>query len=132
MQGSPGKKMSEPKTRAAEVLDDVEARAKDLLKLEGFGNAQAEQIASKFVEMLSDAWGGAVIYVPRGAVYKSRVTAEKIVAEFDGTNHNELALKHRMGVHNVYKILAKDRAQRRIQFADSLGAIALPESKEKS
>lgn len=59
------------------------------------------------------AWGGSLLYVPRGDAYDRRQRDAALWSEFDGRNHVELAHRYGLSLPAVYDSLARERARRR-------------------
>ena len=55
--------------------------------------------------------GGTLLYLPKGHTMKTRQRWQAIWDEFNGTNHEALALKHGVNVKAVYKILGVMRLE---------------------
>ena len=66
------------------------------------GFTVAQQVAAEF--------GGQLIMFPRGVGAISEVSAA-ILAEFNGSNHRELAERHRVSQRVIYSVLARARRE---------------------
>ena len=102
-----GKKLSDL------VLEDIADCAMRVFQVAGFAPDRASQAGSQVADAVGQHFGGAIVYFPNNTARKARERAAAVVAEFTGTNHNALAIKHGIGVHNVYKILAADLKKRK-------------------
>ncbi len=69
------------------------------LENQGFTKQQIETIAEKITDGIQFRCGGCMVYVPK---YDKR---KQIIKGFNGNNQNELAVRHDISVHAVYKIL---------------------------
>lgn len=74
---------------------------------------QAEAVSLNVAETVREHFGGQVIYVPKGAAFKTKQRWEQMWTEFTGHNHADLARRYGMGVHGVYRVLAIMRAEHR-------------------
>ncbi len=77
----------------------------------GISPEQAAAIGETTAEQVRDKFGGQVLYVSKGSSLKARQRWGRIWAEFNGTNHAELASKYGMGVQGIYRVLAIMRAE---------------------
>lgn len=95
------------KRDAPELLADLVDRCVSICQTQGLTDEQADAIALALEQEMSAAWGGQVIYFPKGA--RMRVTAKhlQIYHEFTGHNHAELAERHGVSVHWVYAIIKR-------------------------
>lgn len=76
---------------------------------------QRRELAAALAKHLADylclAWGGVPVYIPKDASRR----AEMIYAEFDGSNHQELARKYSCCVQNIYKIIKRISEAKRLR-----------------
>jgi len=75
---------------------------------EGDAPVLAEEQARKVVVALSNEFGGKQIYFPKMYRQYKTLLHHQIIAEFDGSNHNELAKKYNLSVSQIYNI-TKDK-----------------------
>ncbi len=69
---------------------------------------QAEDLATQLVHALHTHFGGCQIYFPKpGAAATRAERNQRIVAEFNGNNHADLALRHHLTVAQIYRILRR-------------------------
>lgn len=76
------------------------ARAAGYLPVE-----QAELLAIGIAEDIRRAYPSMQIYIPRGDAYERAARNRAIRREFTGKNHARLAMKYRIGLSQVYKIV---------------------------
>lgn len=69
------------------------------------GTDQAEDIGKTVADRMAFNWGGQLIYVPIGMTFLLSQRNCQIYAEFNGTNHDELAAKYDVAVQTIYKIV---------------------------
>jgi Mor family transcriptional regulator len=89
---------------------DLIAHAVSLLQSNGLPTDEATLIAHKLADHMGFIWGGINVYFPKD--YRKQIDArdQLIYAEFNGKNHSELAMKHKITVQQVYKIVERVRA----------------------
>ncbi len=68
----------------------------------------ATTLAQQQVERFSEIWSGQLIYIPKNLKQEVREKHAKILAEFTGTNLEELATKYKVHPRTIYKILNKN------------------------
>lgn len=114
MKPSPGEELI---SHLESVVNDFSKSGVDLIKRDFM---QLDDLPGYLVKGITEhfigAWGGQQLYVPKGVGIRNA----KIVAEFTGDNHEDLARRHGITVRTVYDILAIDRAWRqpRLPFDD--------------
>lgn len=66
-----------------------------------------EEIAKIFIETFADYCGGINFYIPKNYArnIKNNARNRLIRKEFNGTNHQELAIKYRVSLQWIYKIV---------------------------
>lgn len=100
-----------PDAAYPELLRDLAQLVAQAVQEAGIESARAAAIGETAAEHVRDAFGGQVVYVPKGAAFATRQRWERIWQDFTGHNHNELAAQYGMGVHGIYKVLAIMRAE---------------------
>lgn len=102
--------------RGCELLKDVEATVlatvereliiRGVKGLSGLPENLGRVVSSR----LAEEWGGQLVYIPMNIGRRNA----RIYDAFTGDNVHELAKKFRLSVQRVYKIIADERAQRRM------------------
>ncbi len=59
---------------------------------------------------MCNTWGGQQIYFPRGIQDELSSRDQLIYAEFNGYNQADLAMKHKMSIQWLYKIVDRVRS----------------------
>ena len=72
-------------------------------------DAIAARIGTRVADYMAFAWGGLNVYIAKD----NHRRAAMMVAEFNGKNHAELALKYGVCQQTVYKILKREREARK-------------------
>lgn len=62
-------------------------------------------IAHRAVRLITDDWGGQLIYIPKNMSGKLSERDINIWKDFNGKNHNELARRYDLTLQQIYKIL---------------------------
>lgn len=73
----------------------------------GVDSAEAKDRGLKSALDFAQNWGGHVIYIPKNLSQNFEDKHDKIVSEFNGSNHSELAAKYDVHVRTIYKILKR-------------------------
>ena len=97
--------------RRDELYEDLIDHTSRLLMSNGIPEDKAKELGNSLADFLVDHWGGQYITFSKDHLYRSRKRHLEIVGEFDGSNHHELARKHRVSVNTVYKILKSHHDQ---------------------
>jgi Mor family transcriptional regulator len=103
--------------RRAELLVDLAVQVEKALKeVGGLEAAAAVQIGREIAGWMADHWGGQHIYFPKDVSYKVSQRDQQIFAEFNGSNHAELARKYDVSAVWIYRVVKKvllaERAKR--------------------
>lgn len=69
----------------------------------------AMKIAKAFIDQFTFAYGGANVHVPRDQTWFRVRRDEDLMRDFDGTNHEELAIKYRMLKSTIYTVIKNYR-----------------------
>jgi Mor family transcriptional regulator len=100
----------------ADLLQQTAVR----LQEEGIDPDRAHEIAFKVAEHMRQHWGGSLIYFAKGAHFEALQWQKEMYAEFNGTNHEQLAKKYNVAVQYIYQIVklmrAADIAKRQIKL----------------
>lgn len=99
-------------TTTENLLDEIAATVGDCLMQEGFDERKCLEIGATCAEKVRANFGGQPIYVPMAnrKVIEDRNT--KIIAEFTGTNHAELASIYKVSTIHIYRIIKANSASR--------------------
>lgn len=90
-----------------EILEDLLAKLPALFVREGVADEAAPRLAFIVTEFLRDEWGGASIYIPRGASYQVEAMARDVCRRWNGRNLRTLARELGIGearVRQLYRI----------------------------
>ncbi len=101
-----------------ELLRDLVDKAQAMLVRDHAVEAsQATVIAHAIAELLRSEWAGQQMYIPKGTQWEAEQRKAAVWNDFTGTNHAELARKHKLAVSRIYDILAemRERARREQQ-----------------
>lgn len=93
--------------KAPELINHLYVKIKNAGKAANLDDFQARQLASNVATEIARDFGGAVLYIPKGILLPLSGRDWQIWQEFNGKNHNELALKHKVSVQWVYKIIKR-------------------------
>ena len=74
---------------------------------------QAEANAQISVDVMISIMGGQSVYFPKGIVLKAARRSDRILEEFTGFNHAELARRHDVSEQYIYRIIQKQREHNR-------------------
>ncbi|MDQ7002628.1 MAG: Mor transcription activator family protein [Ghiorsea sp.] len=94
----------------AEAIDVLTADAKE----RGLDDKQALKEARRTILLLSNYWGGRMLYLPRNEKLRLALRDNQIWLEFKGDNVQALADKHKLTSTMIYIIL---KAQRRLTLS---------------
>lgn len=94
-----------------EVLIEISDVVAETLKKAGVEPELAKAAGETALEEVRDRFGGQVVYIPKDQLQRTKKRWAEIWNEFNGQNHAELARKHGMGVHAIYRILQTMRRQ---------------------
>lgn len=86
-------------------LEDLATHLQRELQNDGIAHDSATEKALRIAEKMQHHWGGQVIYVNQGKARTRADRDKKIVAEFTGNNHAELAQKHQLSTMRIRQIL---------------------------
>ncbi|WP_040975391.1 Mor transcription activator family protein [Necropsobacter massiliensis] len=68
-------------------------------------NLDNEQLRVRIIELMQEAFGGLLVYIPKGFTSKVNARNSLIRKEFTGDNHYELSRKYGVSVQWIYMIL---------------------------
>jgi len=109
------------RSKGPELLVDLaEQSAALLVDMVGMELMDAAHVGQEIARRMAFCWGGQNVYFPMGLSYNLLKRDRQIYAEFTGTNHSELARKHRVSLQWIYKIV---KAVRREEIARRQGAL---------
>lgn len=112
--------MTQTTSQGTELLqgieEEVKAEAVRILSRRGdMSQVERERIGDRLGKFLADflslSWGGQMVYFPKD----SKRRASMMYAEFDGSNHADLARKYGVCVQTVYRVIKQEREARRVQ-----------------
>ena len=89
----------------ADLVRQVEAGLKDV----GTDKEAARAIAWEAMLRMADAFGGQQWYIPKPDKLNRLRLHDQVWAEFDGSNHQQLAAKYKLSYQHIYKIVARMR-----------------------
>ncbi|MDP8098535.1 Mor transcription activator family protein [Pasteurella atlantica] len=97
--------MLSPRNIALHVfVDDVNVIINEIIKKEITGDKRKEYLLKR----LSCRYGGLSFYIPKGYIRRTQRKKARLKKEFNGSNHNQLAVKYKLSVQRVYEILRED------------------------
>jgi len=70
-------------------------------------NQQTEKTASIITEKIRKEFGGTLLYIPKDTDRNLTTRNKLIQAQFNGSNHLELATKYGLTIQRIYKVLKK-------------------------
>ncbi|MBL3600658.1 MAG: DNA-binding protein [gamma proteobacterium endosymbiont of Lamellibrachia anaximandri] len=104
-------------SKGPELLADLGERATAVLcKNADLDADKATQVARELVDVMRLAWGGQLIYFPKGDSLETAERDLNLWADFTGDNQAELAKKYKLSIQQVYKKL---REVRKAKIRDS-------------
>ena len=100
-----------------ELLIDMVDKAARILRVEGgLSPEKAEDLAVSIADQMALAWGGALIYFPKGnwnghalGCFQLAKRDWSIFREYNGANRQELCNRHDIGPASLYQIIAACR-----------------------
>ncbi len=95
------------------LIEDLAVHLERELLKEGISAEEAEQKALSIAESIKKHWGGQSIYIARMMTSTFAKRDKQIIAEFNGSNHAELAHKFGISTMRVRQILWRERDRRR-------------------
>lgn len=98
--------------RIWQLLQAIEARLPMLTE------TQRHKVADEILQALAQVTERSDIYTPSQGAVKQYVRARRVIAEFTGTNHAELATKHGIALRTVYHIIKQHRERQKRQQHD--------------
>lgn len=102
-----------------ELLADLADRISDHLdRIKLLDEATARQIGEDIAYEMADAWGGQLIYFPKGKFALLSKRDRQIFSEFTGHNHADLARDYKVSVQHIYRII---KIMTRRELADRHG-----------
>lgn len=105
--------MSEESVRKRnEFLDDLSTYLERALVGLGLGENMAAAAGEMVTDDVAAWWGGQNICIPRDHHRKLSERNLRILSEFNGKNHSDLARKYDLTVSSIYKLISKSKKQR--------------------
>jgi Mor family transcriptional regulator len=90
-----------------ELLSDIADHAAHVMREHGVPADVAEQAGAAVADHLCDAWAGSTVCFPKDYRFKITQRDLKILAEFNGRNHHELAKRWGLTENAIYKLLKR-------------------------
>ena len=103
-----------------DLLEEMATHMERELIKGGVAPEMAREKAVTVTESVRRNYAGAPVYIQQGWKKKHQERNKKIVAEFNGNNHIELAQKYGISMMRVYQIIKKDLEDRRKQKGGGL------------
>lgn len=69
---------------------------------------EAKELGLISADKFAEQWQGQLFYVPKNLKRKTEMKHAAILAEFNGSNLDELATKYKMNPRTIYKILKQN------------------------
>lgn len=104
--------------KTPEILVSLQNTIKVVLEEKQIPPDQAEEIAVIIYEKISSEWGGSMLYIPKSTNNLLCRRNEKILSEFDGANHAELARKYHVSVQWLYALLRKKNKGKKLNKSE--------------
>lgn len=95
--------------KTPDLIAFMQDTVKAILEARKISPDQSEAIAVEVADQLSFEWGGAMIYIPKAASNLLSRRNEKILAEFNGSNHAALGRKYKVSIQWIYSLIRKHR-----------------------
>lgn len=70
--------------------------------------------------LLTEHFGGQILYLPKAVSFKAFVRDQQIYAEFTGANHKALCVKYNLTEPRIYQIIQEQRELRRAKQQQDL------------
>lgn len=77
----------------------------------GVDETVATELARDYAHELATHFGGQLFYFPKDLAFTLSSRDRKIYEAFNGTNHEDLARQHGLGIQQIYKILEQVRRE---------------------
>jgi Mor family transcriptional regulator len=101
---------TDDRSKYPELLADLADQVAGKLAELGIAAEKAADIGWHVAEHIREHWSGASQYFPKGQEYVLSIRDRKIYAEFNGTNHGDLARQHGLTEMRIYQIIKTARA----------------------
>lgn len=72
----------------------------------------AHSASTNVAEHVQHTFSGCSLYIPKNKAQKSILTNAKIISEFNGINHEALAIKYSYTISNVYRVIREHHAKK--------------------
>ncbi|MCU7877262.1 MAG: DNA-binding protein [Candidatus Thiodiazotropha sp. (ex Lucinoma borealis)] len=104
-------------SKGPELLSDLGDHIAAILReMTSLDDDKIDVIAREMVDRQRHNWGGQLIYFPKGDSLEVAARDLQMYADFDGTNHSDLARKYGISAVQVYQRL---RLVREAEFAEN-------------
>lgn len=95
---------------ADKILTQLSSFIVDQLR-EGYSEKIALRSAKSVINCLALNFSGVNCYIPSRSTMRRLQSTKAIIAEFNGVNHKDLAIKHGVSIVTVYKVLKRAKPQ---------------------
>jgi Mor family transcriptional regulator len=102
--------------RYPELLGELLTSLQHELVREGVDKDKARPIAWNVVEKVRDAWGGQILYIPKGDAFDARARYEAIWQAFNGHNHADLARRFGVSEQTIYNAIREMRTRNQLKL----------------
>lgn len=95
---------------ALDLVEDVRTALADIIaeELKAGANDLPERASERFLDWLTTAWAGQIVYIPMDLERRNA----RLYEAFDGKNHSELIRRFNMCASTVYKVIQREREKR--------------------
>lgn len=105
---------SRPEKKRQSLIQCVIDHAENVLRTQGITQDKAIQLATSIADRLAEDFGGQVITFPKDYNRKLRERDEQILADFDGSNFSELAMRYGMCDRTIRKLIARSQSRQSV------------------
>lgn len=98
--------MADDKKNVASFLTDLAIHTSTVIQQQlKVDTKRANEIGRALADHIRQAYGGANLYIPKGASLDAMMRNHAIYADFRGNNHTELAFKYGVTEQHVYNVI---------------------------
>ena len=102
----------DPLEKNAELLEDLALAVGEVTRtMCGVSPEKAVEVGQAVADLMTDLWGGRLIYFPKGVSRALAKRNREIYAKFNGSNHDVLATEYKMSVPWIYRLVEFMRAE---------------------
>lgn len=102
----------------SDLLDDFFQITHDELKSLGFEQDKAHIMAVRIMDTVQQRVGGTMVYIPKKTADLIKQRNEQIIAQFNGSNHNELSHRFQLCTQQIYRILKDCNQSKQTSWLD--------------